>query len=323
MRQFATPRLVVSKCLGFAACRWNGDTINDDFVEMLKPFVEFVPVCAEMEIELGCPREPIRVVKQGAEQRLVQSASGGDFTDRMRAFVKRWLADVGAVDGFLLKSRSPSCGVKDVKLYPGPGKVGVIGKTAGFFGGAAVENFPELPVEDEARLGDWRIREHFLMRIFLQADFRRVEETGTMAALVNFHTANKLAFMAASQRALRVMGKIVANHEHLPPGKVIAAYRAELAGALVKMARHTGVINVLQHALGYVSDELKAPERKYFLAALERYRLGRVPMSVPVNVMHEFAIRTEARYLLGQTLFEPYPEELMLVTDSGKGRTTR
>lgn len=323
MRKFEKPSIVVSKCLGFAACRWNGETASDGFVDLLEPFVKFFPVCAEVEIGLGVPREPVRVVQKAKKMYLMQPATGKDFTDEMRAFVDAHLSSLQNIDGFLLKSRSPSCGIKDVKLYPGIEKTGVIGKTSGFFGGAVVDRFQGLPIEDEARLGDWRIREHFLSRIFMRADFRTVRKSGSMRELVRFHSEKKFMLMAASQRALSELGRIVANHEKLPPRDAIEAYAEKLAPAFAKIP-HTGrIINVLMHGLGYMSKELKASERKYFLDSLERYRNGRIPMSVPVNILRELAIRFETAYLLDQSFFEPYPEELMLVTDSGKGRPPR
>ncbi len=323
MREFAKPRVVVSKCLGFESCRWNGETISDDFVDLLSNFVEFMPVCAEVEIGLGIPRNPVRVVQKGKELFLMQPATGLDVTEKMRAFCDRHLSGLPAVDGFLLKSRSPSGGMKDGKLYPSIERTAVIGKTSGFFGGAVVERFSHLPIEDEARLGDWRIREHFVSRIFMQADFRMVSESNSMKELVRFHSGNKFMLMAASQKELSAMGKLVANHEKRPFAEVVSSYGEHLSAAFAKIPRTGRIINVLMHGLGYVSGELRSQEKKYFLSALERYRKGRIPMSVPINVLHELAIRCEAKYLLAQTFFSPYPEELMLVTDSGKGRAIR
>jgi uncharacterized protein YbgA (DUF1722 family)/uncharacterized protein YbbK (DUF523 family) len=321
MRTFRRPVIVVSKCLGFAACRWNGLTIADSFVEQLRAHVEFLPVCPEVEIGLGVPREPVRVVAAGGSMKLLQPSTGLDCTERMQGFARGFLEALPEVDGFFLKSRSPSCGIKDVKLYPSAGKVAVSGKGSGFFGGEVLARFAPLPIEDEARLSDYRIREHFLTRIFLQADLRHMREVGTMRALVDFHSANKYLLMAASQSRLAVLGQIVANHEHRPAPEAIEAYAQELAKAFVKIPRFTANINVLMHALGYFSDRIAHREKAHVLESLERYRKSRVPLSVPLNILRALIVRFEEPYLMGQTFFEPYPEELLLVTDSGKGRT--
>jgi len=323
MREFARPRLVASRCLGFEACRWNGETVRDPIVELLRRFVDFTTVCPEMEIGLGCPREPIRLALIRGRTRLIQPATGRDVTEEMQAFASRRLAQLGGVDGFLLKSRSPSCGIKDVKVYPGPERSAAIGKSAGLFGQAVREAFPRLPIEDESRLADWRIRDWFLTRIFIQADFRIAAGEGSMGGLVRFHSANKLLLMAASQRALKELGNLVANRDRRPAREVFSEYGLLLGEALERPPRRTGMINVLMHALGHASKAMAPAERRNFLAQLERYRNERVPASVPIEIMRGLAMRVESEYLIGQTIFAPYPEGLMLVTDSGKGRTPR
>jgi uncharacterized protein YbbK (DUF523 family) len=161
---FVRPRVVVSKCLGFAACRYNGAIISDDFVARLKDFAALVPVCPEMEIGLGCPRDPIRVLSVDGKRRLVQPSTGRDVTDDMRSFAARFLEALGGVDGFILKSRSPSCGTADTKIFGGMNDDEPIDRGPGFFAAAVLERFPDLPVEDELRLGDEAARERFLKR---------------------------------------------------------------------------------------------------------------------------------------------------------------
>ena len=320
MTDFARPAIVISKCLGFAACRWNGVSLPDEFVNRLQPYVDFTPVCAEVEIGLGVPRDPIRIVSQDGALTLVQPATGKDFTGAMRRFCEGYLSSVGAVDGFVLKSRSPSCGIKDVKVYPGTGKVAADSKTAGFFGGAVLRLFPDLPVEDEGRLTNFKIREHFLTRIFALARLRVVIASGAMRELVAFQAAQKLTLMAYNQTEMRILGRIVANHEKRRFADVAADYETHFRRALAKPARVSSNINVLMHALGYFSDELNAREKAYFLDSLEKYRSERIPVSAITSVLRAWIARFESDYLMGQTFFDPYPEELVEVTDSGKGR---
>jgi uncharacterized protein YbbK (DUF523 family) len=180
MREFSKPILIVSKCLGFAHCRYDGLIVNDDFVDKLKGYVEFKPICAEVEIGLGIPRDPVRIVNINGKNRLIQPSTGRDLTDDMQNFTNSFLDSVGEVDGFILKSRSPSCGLKDVKIYSDKGDNVVIEKGSGFFGGAVLQKFPYLAVEDEARLSNFRIREHFLTQIYTFANFRRITAVNTI-----------------------------------------------------------------------------------------------------------------------------------------------
>jgi uncharacterized protein YbgA (DUF1722 family)/uncharacterized protein YbbK (DUF523 family) len=320
MSKFTRPQVIVSKCLGFDACRWNGMTIPDLFIKKLEPFVEFRTVCPEVEIGLGVPRNPIRVVKKGNSLRLMQPATGKDVTDSMISFSDGFLSSITEVDGFILKGRSPSCGIKDVKFYPSMEKSMAVDKGSGFFGRAILEKFPDVAIEEEGRLSNFRIREHFLTRIFCIAHWRGVEKSMSISELVSFHTDYKLLLMAYSQKELRLLGKIVANHDKKPIKDVVADYGHHFKQAIAKTSRNTSNINVIMHALGYFSEELIKNEKRHFIGILEKYRQGAVPLSSPLSILQSWISRFDQKYLARQTYFEPYPEELCEITDSGKGR---
>ncbi len=314
------PHVVVSRCLGFDHCRYNGLTIRSDAVDAMVPHVDFIPVCPEVEVGLGIPRDPVRILRQDGVDRLVQPSTGRDVTDDMHRFSGSFLGSLEVVDGFILKNRSPSCGITDVKVYARAEKAPAIGRTAGMFGREVLGRFGDLPVEDEGRITNFRIREHFLTTVFASAALRRVEASGQMKELVGFQTRNKLLLMSYSQTALRTLGRIVANAERKPFPQVAAAYRAQLLKALGRPPRKTSAVNVAQHAFGYVSKHLTAAERQYFLNALSRYRDGRVPLSVPVGLLGAWVVRFDIEYLAQQTFFAPYPEQMVEIVDSGKGR---
>jgi uncharacterized protein YbgA (DUF1722 family)/uncharacterized protein YbbK (DUF523 family) len=311
------PVIVVSKCLGFAPCRYNGAVIADDFVRRLEPHVTFVPVCAEVEIGLGVPRDPVRVVQSEGARRLLQPATGADATDRMVAFAQSYLEALPEVHGFILKNRSPSCGIKDVKVYGRGGNV--VERGSGFFGGAVLERFPLLPVEDEGRLTNWHLREHFLTRLYTIARFSDVKARPAMRDLVQFHAENKLLLMAYSQKELRMLGRIVANPEKRPLHAVLGDYEAHLLRALAQLPRLAAGINVLMHVLGYFKG-LTSGEKAYFLDTLQKYRLRKVPLSVPLALVNSWLVRFGEPYLAQQTFLRPYPDELAGIADSGKGR---
>ena len=320
MRKFVKPTIIISKCLGFAHCRYNGQVIPDEFVEKLKPYVEFRPICPEVEIGLGVPRDPIRVILAGNEFRLVQPATGLDVTDKMRDFAESFLNSAGEVDGFILKARSPSCGPKDVRVYTGIDKEISVSKDSGFFAKAVLEKFPNLAIEDEGRIKNFTIREHFLTKLFTLSSFRKVRESNLLKELVQFHSENKLLLMAYNQNEMRLLGKIVANTEKKPIDELIEDYGKGLYRAIFNPPKFTSNINVLMHGMGYFSQQLSPREKEFFLDSLERYRAEVIPLSVPLNILRGFIIRFEQEYLIRQTFFEPYPESLMDITDSGKGR---
>lgn len=314
------PRIVVSKCIEFEHCRWNGLSISSEFVRKLEGFVEFVMVCPEVEIGLGVPRDPIRVVRSENGPRLIQPTTSRDLTDEMVSFSERFLDGLPPVDGFILKSRSPSCGLKEVKIYAAADKPGGVGKGDGFFGRVVSERYPLLPIEDEGRLTNFRIREHFLTRIFTLARFRSIRESARMKDIVSFQASNKLLLMAYNQTELRKLGRIVANPEKRPVDGLFEEYKAHLMGALSRPSRFTSDINVLMHALGYFSKKLNHEEKAFFLDTLEQYRNGKIPLSACLSVVRSWIARFGEPYLEMQSYFEPYPVELVEITDSGKGR---
>jgi len=315
------PRVVFSRCLGFEACRYNGQTIRDDTVESLVPFIEPITVCPEMAIGLGVPREPIRLIEEKGEHVLLQPATGRDVMAQMASFADQFLDELTNVDGFILKYRSPSCGLSQVRVYNSRAPRAGHRKGMGAFGGRVMERFSDLAVEDEGRLQNFDIRQHFLTKLFTLARFREATARRGMKDLVAFHARHKFLLMAYNQTAMRGLGRVVANAKRLPLDEVVRTYRSGLLAALARAPRRTSAINVLLHGFGYVSDNLSPSEKSFFLDALERYRARQIPLSVPASLVRSWSIRFGVEYLLDQIYFEPFPQELVSVLDSGKGRT--
>lgn len=284
--------------------------------------MEFVTVCPETGIGLPSPRHPLRLVGTG-ETRLLQPATGRDFTASMLQFADEFLSSLPLVDGFVLKNRSPSCGIADAKVYAAPEKGSAIARRAGMFGSAVRERFSDLPVEDEGRLTNRSLREAFLTAVFALASLRAVEERGEMHELVRFHARYKLLLMALGEARLRGLGRIVANPEHRSLAEVLRLYRTALQGVLRRPLRRPSAANALLHAFGYVSDGLSPGERTYFLEVLGEYRAGRVLLSAPVGVLRAWIVRFDVPYLADQRLFFPFPASLLSLHDSAGGREDR
>lgn len=318
MAEPARPVLVVSRCLGFEACRYNGQVIPDRFVDVLARHAEVITVCPEVAIGLGTPRAPIRVEEDGSGRRLVQPSTGLDLTDRMTAFAAEFLDDLPEVDGFVLKARSPSCGITDSKIHSPKGMT--LGRGPGLFAEAVLSRWPRAAVEDEGRLTNLRIREHFLTRVFTTAAFRRTEAKRSVGALVRFHAERKLLLMGLNQTAMRELGRIVATAKERGIDDALAAYREGLDRAFARLPSRVSWINVLMHALGYFKRGLGAAEKAHFLDTLEDYRAGRTPISVPRALLGSWIARFGEDYLATQSWFSPYPAELVDLADSGRGR---
>lgn len=320
---FPKPILVLSQCLELEPCRYNGERIPFDLVRELEPWVEYRPVCPEVEIGLGVPRDTIRLVAAGERTLLVQPATGRDVTAEMETFAKGFVSAAEGVDGFILKSRSPSCGLGGVKVYDGPESRVSRRSEPGVFAGAVLARYGGLAVEDEGRLRNRRIREHFLTKLFALARLREIDGGGRMGDLVRFQSMYKFVLLAYGEKHLRELGRIVANADRSPCAKVVGRYRAGFMAALGSPPRPRTFVNVFQHIAGFFSAELTAGERAHFANLVGRYRSGRTAASSVTSLLESWAVRFKAGYILDQAVFAPFPEALVSEADSGKGRRWR
>jgi len=310
MKEFPKPIVVISKCITFAPVRFNGQIIASEFIEKLKPYVNFIPVCPEVEIGLGVPRDPVRIVLVNNERRLIQPTTNLDFTEKMQQFADSFLNSLVGVDGFILKRGSPSSGLRNVKIYRTIEKSSPIGKGSGFFGGAVLQRFPYLAIEDELRLINLRIREHFLTKLFTLSSFRDVKKIGKIKELVRFHSENKYLLTAYNQKELRLLGKITANQQQKPIQETLTDYETHLHAAFERTPSVGAYINVMLKFMGYFSHKLSKAEKSFFLESIEKYKAGRLPLSAELSVLRAWITRFKQDYLSTQSILEPYPESL-------------
>ena len=314
------PIVVISNCLEFKACRYNGELIPNNFVKRLEPFVIYKPICPEIEIGLGVPRDPIKIVSKNDKQNMVQPSTGNDYTKMMNDFAIKFNDSLTEVDGFILKSRSPSCGIKDVNLYDKLNKGSQIGKTNGFFAKEVLKKFEGLAIEDEGRLTNHRIREHFLTKLFLLASFRHLKKKQSIAGLIKFHDVNKFILMSHNQSKTRELGNMIASYNNNTPEDIFNNYEEKLKIAIRSVARKSSNINMFMDLFGYFSKYLNSNEKAIFLDNIEKNRNNKIPISSILILLKSWISKYEHKYLMEQTFFSPYPEELMNICDSAKGR---
>lgn len=314
-----TLRLGVSSCLLGEEVRYDGQHKRDAFLtEVLGPFVTFVPVCPEVEAGMGIPREPVRLVARGARGgiQMLGVTSGTDWTERMQATSARLAASLARerLSGYVLKSKSPSCGMERVKLFAAPSaNAAPEPRGVGLFAQALRERLPNLPVEEEGRLHDARLRESFVERIFAYERVQQLWRTRwTLASLIVFHTAHKMQLLAHSTDGYRALGKLVAGGKALSRAALRAKYEADLMRVLAIVATPGRHANVLMHMLGHMKAGLAEADKRELLGVVDDYRTGLVPLIVPVTLMRHHVRRLGVGYLLGQTYLEPHPKELML-----------
>jgi uncharacterized protein YbgA (DUF1722 family)/uncharacterized protein YbbK (DUF523 family) len=307
-------RLGVSSCLLGRKVRYDGGHKRDDFVvDSLGPYVEWVAVCPELEAGLGVPRESMRLVAEDGQIRLLTVKTAKDCTPAVARYTARKLDGLAEENlcGFILKKDSPSCGLERVKVYEASGHPTRSGQ--GLFAAGLTSRFPDLPIEEEGRLQDPRLRENFIERIFAYDRLQQLfAARWTLGDLVRFHTAHKLTLLAHKPAAYQRLGRVVADAKTMPRQELRARYTSEFMQAMRAMATRGRHANVLEHMLGHFKKTLDEEGRAELRVLIGRYATGHVPLVVPLTLFNHHIRRLGVSYLAGQVYLNPHPAELML-----------
>ena len=306
--KFQKPKIIISKCLEFDACRYDGQLINNKYIKALKEFIDFIPVCPEVEIGLGIPRDPIKIIDNNGDIALYQDSTGKDYAKKMNAFSNQFINSLKSVDGFILKAASPSCAISTSKIYYDKKNKIPIGKGPGLFTSKVIKQFPNHPKEEEKRLNNVFLREHFFTSIFTIADYKNVN---SIDSLYKFHAKHKYLFMTYNQTLMRKMGKIAADNKGVLLNKIIDNYYQYLLLMFKKRSRYTSNINTQMHIFGYFKNKISKEEKTFFLKTIEDYREQKITLSVVNNILYAWIIRFNDKYLKKQSYFNSFPKELI------------
>jgi uncharacterized protein YbgA (DUF1722 family)/uncharacterized protein YbbK (DUF523 family) len=311
-------RLGVSACLLGNEVRYDGGHKRHPFLtDLLAPFVEWVPVCPEVEAGFGTPREAMHLVRgRGAADdalRLITVRTRRDVTTQLEKAVTARLRQLASLDldGYVLKKDSPSCGLFRVKVY---GKSGAGERTGrGLFAAGLVDAQPLLPLEEEGRLSDARLRENFIGRVFAYRRLRELTARSAVKAadLMRFHARHKLLLLAHAPAAYARLGRLVASANGRVSRALLDEYGTAFMHALAVPATRGRHVNVLQHMAGYF-DAADTGSRRELAATIDDYGRGLVPLVVPLTLIAHHARRHDVRYLIDQVYLQPHPKELML-----------
>jgi len=294
--------------------RYDGGHKLDRFLtDTLGKYVEYIPVCPEVECGLGVPRKSMRLEGNPETPRLIVTSTREDMTERMVNFAQKRVAQLKKEDicGFIFKSDSPNSGMERVKIYNEPSMPVKAG--TGIFAGIFMDNFPLLPVEDEGRLHDPGLRENFIERIFALKRWREaLVNKKIKKSLIDFHTRHKLLILAHSPRHYQLMGKLVAAQKTFAGVDVYKQYQDLLLEALKIIATPKKHVNVLQHMMGYFKQQLSSDEKKELMDLINHYQEGYIPLIVPVTLISHYVRKYKEPYLQEQIYLNPHPSELQL-----------
>jgi uncharacterized protein YbgA (DUF1722 family)/uncharacterized protein YbbK (DUF523 family) len=307
-------KLGVSACLLGQNVRYNGGHSRDPFItDTLSQYVEFFPVCPEVECGFSTPREALRLVGDPEAPRLITTNTKQDHTERMRTWCSKRVRELEELNlyGFIFKKGSPSSGMERVKVYDDKGMPSNRG--IGMFARAFMDHFPLLPVEEDGRLHDPQLRENFIEAIFVLKRWRKsLSPKPTRRGFVEFHANHKLLLMAHSPTHMRLMGKLVAGMKEYTADDFQVRYQKLLIETLRLKATRRKHTDVLMHCMGFLKRILSADEKKELLEIIEQYRQGHLPLIAPMTLLNHYVRKYDPPYLREQLYLKPHPVELQL-----------
>lgn len=308
-------RVGISSCLMGEEVRFDGGHKSNPYIrKTLSGYFEFVRFCPEVESGMGIPRPAIqlRYTDRGVRCIGVRDHSL-DVTDQLLGCAERQRHWLSGLCGYILKKDSPSCGMTRVKIYRDDyaDRVGT-----GVFAQFVKDNFPLLPLEEEGRLGDPRLRENFIQRVYVMYRWQRFcAEPATPSRLTAFHARHELIAMSHDQNEARELGRIAANADKTSIDDVARQYGSVLMQCLKKTASRGNHVNVLQHVQGYLRKSLDADDKAELIETIERYRLGQLPLIVPITLLRHHFRKQPDPFIEESYYMSPYPEELTVLNE--------
>ena len=307
------PKIVVSECLYGTKCRYDGQGYNDKVIQSLKDYVDIQTVCPELAIGLSIPREPIRIEmnKENEEYRLIDYNSKNDYTNQMTEFSEEFINGLDDIDGFILKSRSPTCGLKDAKVYYCGNKCSIRSNENGFFSQKIIDKYDYLPIENEGRLKNYNIRDNFFTRIFFINNLKNNKN------IIEFHKNNLLLLKSYDEESTNEVSDIL-NENRMEDQ--VHQYKEKVLNIVSNQRKKENKLSIIIKVFEKYKNMLNEEEINMFNGLIESYENQRIPFSTLEVVIKMYATRFKDKDILNQTFFYPYPENLINITDSRKGR---
>jgi uncharacterized protein YbgA (DUF1722 family)/uncharacterized protein YbbK (DUF523 family) len=308
------PKIAISACLLGAGVRFNGGHKQSRLCShTLTDYFDFVPVCPEVAIGLGIPREPIRLVGNPEQPDAIGTVDPAiNVTRPLAEYGQKMAAELSDICGYIFMQKSPSCGLERVKVYHSNGAP-VDGGGRGIYARAFCALHPDLPVEEDGRLKDPVLRENFLTRVFAYSAWQQLRQAGlTRRGLMDFHSRYKYLLMAHNPVHYKTLGNLLGNMGRSDPGELGPRYFSELMAALKKCATRRTHTNVLQHLSGYLKQAISAEDKQEMQHVIGQYRLGIVPLVVPLTLLKHYFRQHPDPYIAQQVYLQPHPENLSL-----------
>ncbi|WP_448549694.1 YbgA family protein [Thalassotalea fusca] len=302
----------ISACLAGEKVRFDGSSKSSNFcIHELGKYVKYQKFCPEVAIGLPVPRPTIRQIEQHGEIHVAQPDGTGDVTQPLRAYGEKVANQINHLSGFIFCAKSPSCGMERVKVYSAEGNP-LAANGIGVFADAIMRINPLLPCEENGRLNDPLIKENFVARVFAYHHWQQLNTTQiSKHKLTEFHSCYKYTVMSHDLVAYKQLGQLLARAD-ITVENMANQYVDGLMKALKKQATRKKHANTLSHIQGYFSKYLSPAQRQELTEQIEAYRVGLVPLMVPLTLINHYLMEHPQPYLAKQVYLNPYPKALKL-----------
>lgn len=311
MEQFVKPIVGISKCLEFENCRYDGAVVKNHLIRTMKDHVEFLPVCPEVGIGLGTPRDTIRLVKIDGKKNLYQNSNQRNLTELMNEFSDKFLDKISSIDGFILKNGSPTCGVENTRYYHKIGKEVGYDMSTGIFTDSIIKKFPNLILEDESRLRNSILRDSFLTRLFSMAHLRHSLISKSKSSIDDFFLKNQMLFMCYSPLKTKNLVYLISNRENFEKKEFNAMLKLSVFNILNRIPESESLENTFMYIFNLIKEQLQSSEINYYHALVDDYRNGFATHSQISTLLYSWALRFNLDDLKFQSIFNPYPKQLI------------
>lgn len=310
----AKPKIAISACLMGAEVRYNGGHKASQLCSrILTDYFDCVPVCPEVAIGLGIPRQPIRLVGDPDRPEAVGTVDRQlNVTRPLAQYGQHMAAQLDDICGYIFMHKSPSCGLERVKVYHANGTP-ANGGSQGIYAHAFCAAHPDLPVEEDGRLNDPVLRENFFTRVFAYRTWQQLLQEGlSRRGLTDFHSRYKYLLMAHNPVQYKSLGNLLGSMGCTDPQELGPRYFSELMSALKKCATRRTHTNVLQHLSGYLKKAISTGDKQEIQHVISQYRHGIVPLVVPLTLLKHHFRQHPDPYIAQQVYLQPHPENLSL-----------
>lgn len=324
----------VSSCLLGDRVRFDGGHKSHSYItNTLGQYFAFTSYCPEVAIGLGTPRETIRLIhseKDDAESIAVKDSqkqaipievkcvgtktASLDVTQPLKAYANSEQQSHRSLYGYIVKKGSPSCGMERVRIYHSGKDLAPTTSGRGIYTQQLMQNFPNLPVEEEGRLGDPVLRENFIHRVFIYFRLKALQSSGlSWAKLTEFHARHKLILFSHDQNRARALGSVLSSAHNREIKDYFIDYESEFMSLLSVPASRANHVNVLEHIRGYLKQELDKGDKQELTESILAYRMAQVPLIVPVTLLRHYFRKHPHDYINQSYYLHPHPAELMLL----------